>query len=142
MKILMIMSFLLLGSCSVSMDEPVNVSRYSFPTKWQGYYTKVSGDRNLPAEFKVSDQYMSYKDESHSAEEDEFYVYQINRVWNFSDTYVDFGFYVEDSYEEQSSYERFYGFKDSLDNKITVSRSKYLNFTGDLYSAVYTKRPL
>ena len=140
MKILMIMSFLLLGSCSVSMDEPVNVSRYSFPTKWQGYYTKVSGDRNLPAEFKVSDKYMSYKDGYYYDSED-FLIYQIDRIHTISSK-GDFGFYTEDSYEEQSSHERWYSFEDIGSEEVKVSRSKYLNFTGDLYSAVYTKRPL
>ena len=142
MKNLMIISFLLLGSCSVSLDTPEKVSKHSFPVEWQGYYTKVSGSSVLPDEFKVSDKYMTYKDDSSYADKDDFYVYQINRVLNYSSTISDFGFYVEDSYEEQSSYERFYGFVAEEDGKIEVNRSKYLNVTSSVYTAVYTKRPL
>ena len=80
MKNLMIISFLLLGSCSVSMNEPEDVSRYSFPTEWQGYYTRVSGDRDLPKEFKVSDKYMSYKNTASYADKENFHIQQIESI--------------------------------------------------------------
>ncbi len=142
MKNLMIISFLLLGSCSVSIDKPEKISRYSFPTEWQGYYTKISNGIYLPEEFKVSDKYMSYKDTSRFAEYDDFYTYQIEKI--NEDNTTEFSFDPEDAYNnfEWDGVETWYIFKKLSDGNIEVKKYEIFLILPSVSTATYKKTPL
>ncbi len=138
MKNLMIISFLLLGSCSISLDIPEDVSRYSFPAEWQGYYTLVSGDDDFPKEFKVSDKYMSYKDTTSHTQYDDFKTYQIETIGKNIEEM--FSFVPKNAYNDLELIPTSYAFEEgSVPNQITVTKIELL-FVIPVYSiATYTK---
>ncbi len=136
MKNLMIISFLLLGSCSVSIDKPEKISRYSFPTEWQGYYTRVSGDGDLPKEFKVSDKYMSYKDISKYAEHNEFKTYQIETVGKNIEEM--FSFVPKNAYGDLELIPTSYAFEEAT-GRIKVTKIERFFVIPLINIATYTK---
>ncbi len=138
MKNLMIISFLLLGSCSVSLDTPENFLGYYFPEEWQGYYTKVSlGDKDLPKEFKVSDKYMSYKDTSRYAEHDDFCTYQIEEINKKTST--EFSFDPKDAYADSEWGTELYYFKKISSDQIEVEKFDILLFMPNISKATYKR---
>lgn len=139
MKNLMIISFLLLGSCSIS-TEHVSTVKYFFPVTWQGYYTKISGDRDLPEEFKVSDKYISYKDKYGEGFND-FLIYQIGSIYIDSENL--FRAKVVDSGRDDLDYTTTYSFEELSFGQIEVEKKEkgFLNFTYTS-TATYTKTPL
>ena len=141
MKKLMIASFLLLGGCVVSLDldTPKDGPYSSFPAKWQGYYTKISGNYDLPKEFKVSRKYMSYKDKYYQ-DSDDILVYQIDG--DTTESSASISFFVESAYDSDRGNDLYYSFKEELDGSIKVQQYGYSTFFPDTYTGTYEKRSL
>lgn len=92
---------LLMSSCSLA--EHVKSTRYSFPSSWQGYYEKISGgvpyQNELQDSFKITEDYMTYKNKVHVESDGIFISYQIDGI--IENRGAKFRFEIEGSFDDQ-----------------------------------------
>ncbi|MGL5956598.1 MAG: hypothetical protein ACRC0X_08410 [Brevinema sp.] len=115
MKKLLIL-FILLSACSTTNMEQ-RISAYSFSTEWHGYYTKVSGHSQLQDEFKISKNYIIFKNSS--SVEEKFLTYQIKQ--KYFDYSNDLIFSLDSVYTEQYTPKGRYYFKNVVGGYIRVT---------------------